>query len=69
MKNGVQSAFGNAITSVVNNKLNPILAAVAMDLPLRVRAPYDIAEVRFGLTDSPTFTSTYMAAALQVSEV
>ena len=61
----ITSAFKSAITDFITNDANPALAAIAMELPLHLPAPYDIVEVRFGLTANPTFTSTYMGVALQ----
>jgi len=45
--------------------VNPQLAKIALDLPIHVRAPYNISEFRVGLTGSPTFTDTYVGVGLQ----
>lgn len=65
IKKAVDSAFSSAITSVVDKDVNPALAAIKMEYPLHVRAPYDIAEIRFGLTGNPVFTTTYMGLGVE----
>lgn len=61
----VQSTFTSAIGNFITNKVNPELAAIPMDLPLKFRAPYNIAEVRFGLTANPVITDSYIGVGLQ----
>lgn len=65
VKNAVQSAFKNVIPTIVTNNINPRLAKIALARPLPVRAPYDIAEIRYGLVGNPVFTSSYMGFGLQ----
>jgi hypothetical protein len=65
VSSGITAAFGTAITTVVENTVNPELLKMQMDLPLSVRAPYNFTEVRFGLTASPSVTATYLAVDLQ----
>jgi hypothetical protein len=61
----IESAFATAIPSVIAKNLNPQLAAIAMEAPLNIKAPYNISEVRYGLTSNPTFTPDFIGVALQ----
>ena len=65
VRSGLTGAFAAAIASVVAKQINPALAAMPMAFPVPARPPYDCTEVRFGLTDDPTFTSGYLAVDLQ----
>jgi len=65
VKKAVAGAFTDAVDSLVAKTINPKLAAIAMEIPLNVRAPYNISEVRFGLVSQPVFTPTYLGVGLQ----
>ncbi|RYG56881.1 hypothetical protein EON66_01790 [archaeon] len=65
VKSGVSSAFTSVLTDFIRTDLNKLLLNVPLTLPLHVSAPYNIAAIRFGLTQNPTFTAQYMGAALQ----
>ena len=66
IRSGLTGAFSTAITTVIANQIDPALAAMPMAIPLsHAPPPYNTAEVRFGLTDNPTFTAAYMAVDLQ----
>ena len=66
IKSGLTSAFSTAIATVIAKQIDPALAAMPMAIPLsHAPPPYNTNEVRFGLTDNPTFTAAYMAVDLQ----
>ena len=66
IKSGLTSAFSAAIATVIAKQIDPALAAMPMAIPLsHAPPPYNTNEVRFGLTDNPTFTAAYMAVDLQ----
>jgi hypothetical protein len=65
VKGSVESAFSKAIEDFVTNDLNPQLAKIQMDVPLHLKAPYNISEVRFGLTSDPAITTSYLGIDLQ----
>jgi len=65
VRSGLTSAFAAAIASVITTQINPALAAMPMALPIPAPPPYNFTVVRFGLTDSPAFTPSFMAVDLQ----
>jgi hypothetical protein len=65
IKRAVTKAFDNAVSSLLNDKINTRIANISLQFPLNLRAPYNIAEVRFGLTDAPAINTTYLGLPLQ----
>jgi hypothetical protein len=65
IKNSVSNAFDSAITAVVNVGANAQLAKLKFEMPLKLRAPYNISEARFGLVAAPDFNTTFVGVALQ----
>lgn len=60
----IESMVDSTITDFVNTDANQILSKVDLDLPLPLHAPYNISEIRFDLTDNPSFGSSYVGVDL-----
>lgn len=65
VQSAITSAFTSAISDFITNDVNPLLAAIPMVMPLHLAPPYNVSEVRFGLTADPTFTTAYVGVDLQ----
>jgi LBP / BPI / CETP family, C-terminal domain len=57
--------FPTAINKVVDDTINPRLADMPIVKPIDAKPPYNISEIRFGLVNNPTFTSTYVGFGIQ----
>lgn len=65
VSNAIESQLPGIVNGVITNNLNPLLADIALELPLALPAPFNISEVRYGMTSSPAYTSSYAGAGLQ----
>jgi hypothetical protein len=65
IKSAVSDAFDSAITKFVNVDANAQLAKLKFEVPLKLKAPYNIAEARFGLVADPDFNTSFVGVALQ----
>lgn len=61
----VQSAVANGVTGYINNNVNARLREVRYSLPLNFRAPYNIAEVLFGLGQPVSVQAGYVGVGLE----
>jgi len=61
IKDEIEKKIAPVMQDFIDTDLNGMLQNVTLDLPLPLQPPYDIAAVRFGLVDAPTYGADYMA--------
>ncbi|KAA0177462.1 hypothetical protein FNF27_01239 [Cafeteria roenbergensis] len=56
----IEKEVSSVLSQFINNDANAIISAIPLDIPLPVKAPYNIADVDFHLANAPAFDTGYM---------
>lgn len=65
LRSTLDKTFGPVVASFINEDGNQALASIPITIPVPVRTPYNISEVRYGFTAAPVVTATYLGLAIQ----
>lgn len=61
----VENEIDSILSGFINTDANAILNSIPIDLPLPLKAPYNIADLEFALTDDPVFETGYIGADIE----
>jgi len=60
----VEKEVDSVLTSFISDDANKIIDSIPLDIPLPFKAPFDIADIEFALTDAPAFETGYIGIGL-----
>jgi hypothetical protein len=65
VRKALDSSFGATIEAFINEDGNALLAGIPIEVPIPVRAPYNVSQARFGFVSAPSASAALLGFAVQ----